>query len=96
MNGEGNLNSNHNRFHQNECRASPHNCYEVTFAIGNEFVENIARDDPDTGAACNYPFWIGGSQVIFARNTWSCSMSPETSVEHATASTHIPTQIVNR
>lgn len=96
LNGEGNLTSNNNRFHQNECRASPHNCYEVTFATGNEFVENIARDDPETGAACKYPFWIGGSQVIFSRNQWSCSISPEVSVEHATASTHIPTGIVNR
>lgn len=96
MNGEGNLTSNNNRFHQNECRAAPHNCFEVTFAIGNEFVENIARDDPDTGAACKYPFWIGGSQVIFVRNQWSCSISAETSVEHASASTHVPTKVENR
>lgn len=96
MNGEGNLNSDRNRFYQNECRASPHNCFEVTFASGNEFVENIARDDPQTGAQCNYPFWIGGSQVIFARNTWNCSISPEASIEHATASTQVPTQIENR
>ncbi len=96
MNGEGNLTSNNNRFHQNECRAAPHNCFEVTFATGNEFVENIARDDPETGAACKYPFWVGGSQVIFARNQWNCSISPETSIEHATASTQIPTKIDNR
>ena len=96
MNGEFSLNSNNNRFHRNECRASPHNCYEVTFAIGNEFVENIARDDPDTGAACNYPFWVGGSHVIFARNTWSCRSVREISVEHATASTNTPTRIENR
>ncbi len=96
MNGEGNLNSNNNRFHQNECRAAPHNCFEVTFAKGNEFVENIARDDPETGAACKYPFWIGGSQVIFAANNWNCEISPETSIEHATASTHVPTKVENR
>lgn len=96
MNGERNLNSNNNRFHQNECRAAPHNCFEVTFALGNEFVENIARDDPETGTPCKYPFWIGGSQVIFARNNWSCEFSPETSVQHATASTHVPTGIENR
>lgn len=96
MNGEGNLTSNHNRFYQNECRASPHNCYEVTFATGNEFVENIARDDPETGAACKYPFWIGGSQVIFARNQWSCEISPETALADATASTLAPTNIENR
>ncbi len=96
MNGEGNLASNNNRFHQNECRASPHNCYEVTFAVGNEFVENIARDDPETGAACKYPFWVGGSHVVFARNVWQCSMNPEISIAHATASTHIPTRVENR
>ncbi|MBI4671146.1 MAG: right-handed parallel beta-helix repeat-containing protein [Chloroflexi bacterium] len=96
MNGEGNLTSNHNRFHQNECRAAPHNCYEVTFAVGNEFVENIARDDPDTGAACKYPFWVGGSQVFFSRNYWSCTISPDTAIQHATASTHVPTKVENR
>lgn len=96
MNGEGNLTSNNNRFHQNECRAAPHNCFEVTFATGNEFVENVARDDPDTGAACKYPFWIGGSAVIFARNQWSCSISPEAAVQEATASTFVPTKIENR
>lgn len=96
MNGEGNLNSNNNRFHQNECRAAPHNCFEVTFALGNEFVENIARDDPDTGARCKYPFWVGGSTVIFARNNWDCEFSPETSIQHATASTQIPTNVENR
>lgn len=96
MNGEGNLTSNQNRFHQNECRAAPHNCYEVTFAVGNEFVENIARADPDTGASCKYPFWIGGSQVVFARNQWNCEISPETAIADATASTFVPTNIENR
>lgn len=96
MNGEGHLNSDNNRFHQNECRAAPHNCFEVTFALGNEFVENIARDDPETGVPCKYPFWVGGSQVVFSRNYWSCQYSPEVSVEHATASTHVPTKVENR
>jgi hypothetical protein len=96
MNGEGNLTSNNNRFHWNECRAAPHNCYEVTFATGNEFVENIARDDPETGTACKYPFWVGGSHVIFAGNNWSCSISPQVSIQHATDSTHVPTTVENR
>jgi hypothetical protein len=96
MNGEGNLTSNDNRFHQNECRAAPHNCYEVTFATGNEFVENIARDDPETGTACKYPFWVGGSHVYFARNQWSCTISPDTAIAHAAASTHVPTRVENR
>ncbi len=93
MNGEGNLTSNYNRFHQNECRAAPHNCYEVTFSVGNEFVENVARDDPATGAQCKYPFWVGGSHVIFARNVWQCNISAELALEHATASTFVPTRI---
>jgi hypothetical protein len=96
MNGEGSLNSNNNRFHQNECRAAPHNCFEVTFARDNEFVENIARDDPETGTSCKYPFWIGGSEVTFARNSWNCEHSPETSVAHATASTQVPTLLIER
>ncbi|MDL1898388.1 hypothetical protein FBQ82_19250 [Anaerolineae bacterium CFX7] len=96
MNGEGNLTSNDNRFHQNECRAAPHNCYEVTFATGNEFVENIARDDPATGVACKYPFWVGGSHVYFARNQWSCTISPEVALADAAASTGVPTRIENR
>ncbi len=96
MNGEGDLTSNDNRFHQNECRAAPHNCYEVTFATGNEFVENIARDDPETGTACKYPFWVGGSHVYFARNQWSCTISPDAALADATASTGVPTRVENR
>lgn len=96
MNGEGNLASHENRFHQNECRAAPHNCYEVTFANANEFVENIARDDPATGAQCKYPFWVGGSRVIFSRNNWNCTHSPEQSLADAMNSTHVPTVIEQR
>lgn len=93
MNGEGGLASNHNRFHQNQCRAAPHNCYEVTFSMGNEFVENIAEGDPLTGAACQYPFWVGGSWVIFARNQWKCAISAEKALQEASDSTHVPTRI---
>lgn len=96
LNGEGNLTSNDNRFHRNECRAAPHNCYEVTFATGNEFVENISRDDPDTGTACKYPFWVGGSHVYFTRNQWNCTISADTAIAHAAASTNVPTTVENR
>ncbi len=96
MNGENNLTSNYNRFHHNECRASPNNCFEVTFSVGNEFVQNIARDDPATGTACKYPFWVGGSQVIFAGNTWNCSIGADVALQQATASTGVPTGIENR
>jgi hypothetical protein len=96
MNGEGNLTSNYNRFHQNECFASPHNCFEATFSVGNEFVENSARADPASGADCKYPFWVGGSQVIFARNTWNCLISADAALQDAIASTFVPTNIENR
>lgn len=96
INGEGNLASNLNRFHRNVCRASPHNCFEVTFSRGNEFVENVAESDPATGAACKYPFWVGGSQVVFARNQWRCAISASTALQHATDSTNAPTSIVNQ
>lgn len=93
INGEGNLQSNQNRFHGNHCFASPHNCFEVTFSLGNEFVENVAEGDPYTGEACQYPFWIGGSHVFFARNEWKCTISPDKAFQHASDSTGVPTSI---
>lgn len=96
MNGEGNLGSHNNRFHQNLCRASPHNCFEATFSRGNEFVENVTEKDPVSGAQCNYPFWVGGSQVTFARNQWRCTISPEVAIRHATDSTNEQTSVINQ
>lgn len=91
MSGERGLGSNHNRFLANYCAGSPNNCFEFTFSQGNTLQDNIATADPQTGAACKYPFWIGGSTVYFGDNTWECAISPEEAMTHAVQSTNIPT-----
>lgn len=91
MSGERGLNSDNNRFVGNYCAASPNNCFEFTFSRGNILQDNIATAHPQTGAACKYPFWIGGSSVYFGKNEWGCSIGPELAIEHAIASTNIPT-----
>lgn len=91
MSGERGLASNNNRFVANYCAGSPNNCFELTFSKGNVLQDNITTADPQTGAACKYPFWIGGSTVYFGKNTWGCSISPEESLEHAVHSTTVPT-----
>jgi hypothetical protein len=91
MSGERGLGSNSNRFVANYCAGAPNNCFEFTFSKGNILQDNIATSDTQTGAACKYPFWIGGSTVYFGKNTWECSISPETSLEHAIRSTTVPT-----
>ncbi|MBI4671345.1 MAG: right-handed parallel beta-helix repeat-containing protein [Chloroflexi bacterium] len=91
MSGERGLASNNNRFIGNYCAAAPNNCFEFTFSKGNVLQDNIATAHPQTGAACKYPFWIGGSTVYFGKNAWSCSISPEISIAHAIASTNTPT-----
>lgn len=91
MSGERGLASNNNRFVGNYCAASPNNCFEFTFSKGNILQDNIATAHPQTGAACKYPFWIGGSTVYFGKNTWGCTISPEDSISDAVKSTTIPT-----
>jgi hypothetical protein len=91
MSGERGLGSNNNRFVANYCAASPNNCFEFTFSQGNVLQDNIATAHPGTGAACKYPFWIGGSTVYFGQNTWSCAISPELSIQDAVRSTNVPT-----
>ncbi len=93
MNGEGGQGSNYNKLHGNRCWASPHNCFEATFSLGNEFVGNVTGADPYSGQACQYPFWVGGSQVIFGQNTWACAISVQKSIERATDSTNVPTNV---
>jgi len=39
---------------------------------------------------------VGGSHVYFARNQWSCTISPEVALADAAASTDVPTRIENR
>ena len=91
MSGERGLASNHNRFVGNYCAASPNNCFEFTFSQGNTLENNIATAHPQTGAACKYPFWIGGSTVYFGKNEWGCSIGPQIAIEHAIGSTNVPT-----
>ncbi len=91
LSGERGLASNNNRFIGNYCAASPNNCFEFTFSQGNTLQDNIATAHPQTGAACKYPFWIGGSTVYFGKNEWGCSIGPEIAIEHAIASTNVPT-----
>jgi hypothetical protein len=91
LSGERGLASNNNRFIGNYCAASPNNCFEFTFSKGNTLQDNIATAHPETGAACKYPFWIGGSTVYFGKNSWGCAISPEDAVGDAVRSTNIPT-----
>lgn len=91
MSGERGLGSNNNRFVANYCAGSPNNCFEFTFSKGNILQDNVTTADPQTGATCKYPFWIGGSTVYFGKNTWGCAISPEESLEHAINSTTVPT-----
>ncbi len=91
LSGERGLASNNNRFVGNYCAASPNNCFEFTFSKGNTLEDNIATAHPQSGAACKYPFWIGGSTVYFGDNKWGCAIGPETSIEHAIGSTSVPT-----
>lgn len=91
LSGERGLASNNNRFIGNYCAASPNNCFELTFSQGNVLQDNVATAHPETGAACKYPFWIGGSTVYFGANSWGCAISPEDSINDAVKSTNIPT-----
>lgn len=91
LSGERGLASNNNRFIGNYCAAAPNNCFEFTFSQGNVLQDNIATAHPETGAACKYPFWIGGSTVYFGKNSWGCAISPEDSISDALKSTDIPT-----
>lgn len=91
LSGERGLASNNNRFIGNYCAGSPNNCFEFTFSRGNTLQDNIATAHPQTGVACKYPFWIGGSTVYFGKNTWGCLNSAETSIEDAVRSTNVPT-----
>ena len=50
---------------------------------------------PRRAHKCQYPFWVGGSQVVFAGNNWGCTKSPE-SPSKATASTPQLTKVDNR
>ncbi len=91
LSGERGLASNDNRLLSNYCAGATDNCFELTFSRGNILQDNIATALPETGAACMYPFWIGGSTVYFKNNLWQCTVSANDALAGATASTSHPT-----
>lgn len=91
MSGERGLASNNNKLIANYCAGATDNCFEITFSKGNVLLNNIATADPDTGAECNYPFWIGGSAIYLVDNDWQCAVSVDDALARATASTQVVT-----
>ncbi len=91
LSGERGLASNYNRLIANYCAGASDNCFELTFSRGNILQDNVATADPDTGGACNYPFWIGGSTVYFQNNAWQCAVSVDDALARAQNSTRVPT-----
>jgi hypothetical protein len=75
----------------NYCGGATDNCFEITFAKGNVLRDNVTGPDPLTGAACKYPFWIGGSAIVFGTNLWQCAISADESIARAAASTLVAT-----
>lgn len=94
MSGERNLASNNNNFLSNFCAGASDNCFEITFSFGNFLRDNIATYEPKSDKACKYPFWIGGSVVYFANNTWECANSEDTSFNQSRDSTTVATNII--
>lgn len=94
MSGERGLASNGNKLIANYCGGATDNCFEITFSKGNILQNNIASADPNTGAACNYPFWIGGSIIFLIDNDWQCVVTVDDALARAVASTETVTQAV--
>ncbi len=79
VSGDGGTPSYNVKFIGNTCYAAPNNCFEATFSKGIYFERNLAKKDPYTGENCNYPFWVGGSEVVFGKgNDWACLISANT------------------
>ena len=95
INGDRNLPSNDNRFIANYCAGATDNCYEITFSRGNLLVNNVSTVDPKTGAACKYPFWVGGSVVSFQNNRWECQIGADDAFNQSRDSTVVGTNIIN-
>lgn len=90
--GDGGYSSNYNKFLNNYCAASPHNCFEITFSAGNHFDYNVATSDPGTGAPCTYPFWISGSAVdLGPHNVWDCKLTAQQAFADSQRATEITT-----
>jgi hypothetical protein len=89
------LASNSNKFVANYCMAATDNCFELTFSHDNSFQDNVSTVDPKTGLGCKYPYWIGGSTVYFKNNRWECDISALQAFQDASASTTVPTMILD-
>jgi hypothetical protein len=78
VNGDGGVPSFNVKFFRNTCYGSPNNCFEATYSKKIFFEKNIAARDDGSGQNCNYPFWVGGSEVIWGRdNNWACTVGAD-------------------
>jgi hypothetical protein len=78
VNGDGGVPSFNIKFFRNACYAATNNCFEATYSKGILFEKNVAARDQQTGQDCNYPFWVGGSEVNWGRdNNWACVVSAD-------------------
>lgn len=87
-NGDGGVSSFNIKFIRNACYGSPNNCFEATYSKGIFFEKNVTGKDPHTGHDCVYPFWIGGSEVVFGRdNNWACTVTAASAIKRSENST---------
>jgi hypothetical protein len=91
MSGDRGQASDDNKLVANYCAGATDNCFEITFSQGNILQDNITTADPNSGGACNYPFWIGGSTIYLNNNLWQCAVSGEEALARAAASTPVQT-----
>ncbi|CAG0946304.1 Alpha-amylase [Anaerolineae bacterium] len=83
-NGDGGVPSRNVKFIRNACYGSPNNCFEATYSKGIFFDKNVTGRDPHTGHDCVYPFWVGGSEVVFGReNNWACQVSATSALKRS-------------
>ena len=83
-NGDGGVPSFNVKFFRNTCFGAPNNCFEATYSRGIYFEKNVAAKDLQTGQNCNYPFWVGGSEVIFGRdNNWACTVGASVALKRS-------------
>ncbi|MEW5721406.1 MAG: hypothetical protein AB1817_22455, partial [Chloroflexota bacterium] len=91
VNGDGGVPSFNVKFFRNTCYGSPNNCFEATYSKNILFEKNAAVRDPKTGLDCNYPFWVGGSEIIWGRdNNWACTVSADKAKARSQSSTENP------
>ncbi len=91
VNGDGGVPSFNVKFFRNTCFGSPNNCFEATYSKNIWFEKNVAMRDPKTGLECNYPFWVGGSEIIWGRdNNWACTVSADRAKARSQSSTENP------